>query len=73
VSRWPLRVQSAIHFAIMVGTVLPALLLSGWFPLANPTDYLIVLGIFLLVGLILWVVFFLIFGVVVPRQRANHV
>ena len=72
VAGWSLRTQSIVHFAIMVATVLPALMLSGWFPLANAVDYVIVVGIFLLVGLALWLVFYLLFGVIVPRQRARR-
>jgi xanthine/uracil permease len=36
VEQWPLRKQSLTHLGVMAGTVLPALLLSGWFPLDTP-------------------------------------
>ncbi|NYF97286.1 DUF3021 family protein [Janibacter cremeus] len=64
VDRWELPRQSAIHFTIMLCTVLPALILSGWFPLNSPLAYLVVIGIFLITGLAIWLVMFFIFGVV---------
>lgn len=64
VERWKLQIQSLIHFAIMLCTVLPALYLSGWFTLNEPIDYLSVFGIFLIAGAVLWLVFYLIFGVI---------
>ncbi len=62
INHWTLAKQSAIHFFIMLITVFPCLLFSGWFPLRSVIDFLKVLGIFLLVGLILWTISFLIFG-----------
>ena len=59
--RWPLWRQSAVHFAVMAATVLPALLLSGWFPVNGPADALKVIGMFLTVGAVLWSTLFLIF------------
>ena len=72
VQRWGLATQSAIHFTIMLCTVLPALFLSGWFPLSSPLDYLVVVGIFLVAGLALWLVMFLVFGVILPRNRTSR-
>ena len=72
VERWKLSLQSAIHFTIMLCTVLPALLLSGWFALSSPLAYLAVIGIFLASGLAIWLVMFVVFGMVVPRQRAGR-
>ncbi len=69
VDRWTLLLQSAIHFAIMLCTVLPALFLSGWFALDSPTDYLSVVGLFLATGLTLWLVMFFVFGVMLPKGR----
>lgn len=56
IDKWKLSFQSLLHFLIMLFTVLPALYLSGWFPLETPLDYLSVLGIFLLTGAVLWLV-----------------
>lgn len=69
VDRWTLSIQSSIHFAIMLCTVLPALFLSGWFTLNHPLDYLAVIGIFLVTGLAIWLVLFFVFGVILPKRR----
>ncbi len=47
--------------------------LSGWFALGNAMDYLQVLGIFLMVGAALWLLFYLIFGVLQPRFSFKQV
>ena len=72
VDRWTLSLQSAIHFAIMLCTVLPALFLGGWFTLDSPMDYLAVIGIFLVTGLAIWLVLFFVFGVILPKRRASR-
>ncbi|WP_368498752.1 DUF3021 domain-containing protein [Herbiconiux sp. A18JL235] len=68
VERWSLRTQTAVHFAIMLVTVLPALLLSGWFPLDTAWGYLAVVATFLATGLLLWIVFYVIFTKLVPKR-----
>ncbi|HAY44040.1 MAG TPA: DUF3021 domain-containing protein [Micrococcaceae bacterium] len=72
IERWTLRLQSLIHFGIMLCTVLPALYLSGWFVLNGPLDYLLIFGIFLISGAVLWTVFYLIFGIIQPRIQATR-
>lgn len=62
VDRWPLKKRSLVHLAAMAATVLPCLLLSGWFRLDTLPDYLAVLGIFALAGLVLWTAAYLVFG-----------
>lgn len=69
VERWSLRRQTAIHFAIMLVTVLPALLLSGWFPVDSARGVLTVLAIFLAVGAAIWAVMYLV-ATAVERRRA---
>ena len=64
---WSLRKQSVVHLAIMAVTVLPLLLLSGWFSLNSSTDYFGVVGIFLLVGLVTWSVIAFIFSRMTQR------
>lgn len=54
IDKWSLKKQSLVHILVMAATVLPCLLLSGWFPLKTISDYLKVLGIFLFAGMILW-------------------
>jgi Zn-dependent membrane protease YugP len=72
IERWTLRLQSLIHFGIMLCTVLPALYLSGWFVLNGPLDYLLIFGIFLISGAVLWTVFYLIFEIIQPRIQATR-
>ncbi|MGX7195635.1 DUF3021 family protein [Enterococcus olivae] len=62
VENWSLLKQSVIHFCIMLLVVFPILLISGWFPLNNVSDFFKILGIFLFVGIVLWSVFYFIFG-----------
>ncbi|GMS49807.1 DUF3021 family protein [Enterococcus asini] len=54
--------QSIIHFFVMLITVFPCLIISGWFPFTNIFDFLKVLAIFLVVGVVLWIISFFIFG-----------
>jgi len=62
VERWSLVRQSAVHFALMTVTVLPALFLSGWFPLGDVWGCLAVVGVFLGTGAVLWGVLYVVFG-----------
>ncbi|WAP51386.1 DUF3021 domain-containing protein [Arthrobacter sp. ATA002] len=71
VEKWTLLRQTVVHFALMVGTVLPLLFLSGWFPTRTASDYLAIVGTFLVVGLVLWTAAFVGFGVLVPRAQAR--
>lgn len=58
VEAWPLSKQSLVHLGLMLVTVFPCLLLSGWFPVHGMADVLKVLGMFLLVGAVLWLIMF---------------
>lgn len=58
IAQWNLLKQSIIHFLLMLVTIYPVLLFSGWFPVHNFKDGLVVFGYFLFVGLILWSLFF---------------
>ena len=62
IEKWSLVKQTIIHFIIMLFTVLPCLLVSGWYKLVSILDYFIVLGQFLLVGSFLWSIAYIIFG-----------
>lgn len=62
IDNWSLKKQSLVHLLAMAATVLPCLLLSGWFPLKTISDYLKVLGIFLFGGMVLWGAAYFIFG-----------
>lgn len=70
IAGWSLRKQSLVHLALMFVTVLPALLLSGWFPLDSAGDYVAVIGAFIAGGAILWALRYLVFGRLVPRMTA---
>ncbi|ANU26228.1 DUF3021 family protein [Planococcus versutus] len=54
IDRWSLTKQSIIHFCIMLVTVLPILLFSGWFEISTGFDVLKVFCVFLLSGIGLW-------------------
>lgn len=72
VEKWSLPKQSLLHFGLMVVTVLPALLLSGWFPLGTVADYLIAVAAFLASGAVLWtLMYFISTGGVVQRIRKS--
>ncbi|OUE32273.1 hypothetical protein BFL35_00780 [Clavibacter michiganensis] len=68
---WSLPRQSVAHFALMLVTVLPALLLSGWFPVDTAGGVLAVVGIFLATGLVLWTTLYLVMTAV-ERSRARR-
>lgn len=69
VRRWTLARQTAIHFALMGVTVLPAVLLSGWFDLSTARGWLGAVGAFLATGVALWSAFYLV-SAVLERRRA---
>ena len=62
IENWSLLKQSLVHFVIMLVTVFPCLLVSGWFKLNNILDYIKVFGIFLFAGVVLWSIAYFIFG-----------
>jgi hypothetical protein len=71
VDGWSLTRQSVTHFALMLVTVLPALLLSGWFPTDTAGGVLAVVGIFLAAGLVLWTTMNLVMTAVARRRTAR--
>ena len=71
VDRWSVTRASVTHFALMLVTVLPALLLSGWFPTDTAGGVLAVVGIFLATGLVLWTTLYLVMTAV-ERGRATR-
>ncbi|MGN8647977.1 DUF3021 family protein [Gracilibacillus sp. HCP3S3_G5_1] len=60
IDHWSLTKQSVVHFLIMLITVYPILLLSGWFTIVSVFDALKVFLVFILVGVILWLVMFIL-------------
>ncbi|UKF24495.1 MULTISPECIES: DUF3021 domain-containing protein [Clavibacter] len=71
VDRWSVTRASVTHFALMLVTVLPALLLSGWFPTDTAGGVVAVVGIFLATGLVLWTTLYLVMTAV-ERGRATR-
>jgi hypothetical protein len=65
---WGLPRQSVAHFALMLVTVLPALLLSGWFATDTAGGVIAVVGIFLVAGLVLWTTLFVVMTAVERRH-----
>lgn len=58
--QWSLRKKSLIHFGIMLLTVYPLLLLSGWYPVHGVWDALKIFGLFILMGSVLWTLGYLV-------------
>ena len=69
VDRWSLPKQTLIHIAVMAVTVLPAILLSGWFDLSTGVGWLLALGVFVLAGVLLWPIAFLVVTVIERRRN----
>lgn len=64
VESWSLIKQSIIHFLSMLITVYPCLVFSNWFPNKTTLDLVKIFGLFLIVGIILWTVAYILFGIV---------
>ena len=60
IKSWSLKKQSIIHFLVMVFTVYPLLLISGWYKLSSPLDYVGVFGSFLCCGIVFWLLGYII-------------
>lgn len=67
IEKWSLLKQSAIHFIVMILTIFPCLLISGWYELNSFADYLKVFGIFLLCGCVFWTIGYFVFGKLLNR------
>lgn len=67
IDTWTLKKQSLVHFGVMLATVFPCLLISGWFPTKSFVDVIKVLGMFLFVGVILWSVLYIVFSKIIKR------
>ena len=64
---WSLKRQSIIHFLVMLFTVYPLLLISGWYKLNSPLDYVGVFGSFLCSGIVFWLLGYIIFGKIIKN------
>ena len=65
IKSWSLKKQSIIHFLVMLFTVYPLLLVSGWYKLSSPLDYIGVFGGFLCFGIVFWLLGYIIFGKII--------
>lgn len=65
IKTWSLKKQSIIHFLVMLFTVYPLLLISGWYKLSSPLDYVGVFGSFLCCGIVFWLLGYIIFGKII--------
>ena len=65
IKTWSLKKQSIIHFLVMLFTVYPLLLVSGWYKLSSPLDYIGVFGSFLCFGIVFWLLGYIIFGKII--------
>lgn len=61
IEEWSTLRKTALHFIIMLLTIYPILLVSGWFTLISVKDYFLVFLIFLSFGTVSWLIFFLLF------------
>ncbi|WP_411842507.1 DUF3021 family protein [Salinicoccus sp. HZC-1] len=55
-----LAVRTLIHFIVMLVTIYPILIFSGWFNTTSFIDYIIIFTIFLFTGIILWILIMII-------------
>lgn len=62
IKSWTLARQSIVHFLIMLVTVYPCLVFSGWFSTKSILDLVKIFGFFLVVGIILWTLSYILFG-----------
>ncbi|WP_303965390.1 DUF3021 family protein [Sporosarcina ureae] len=54
IDHWSFARKSGVHFLIMLVTVYPILLVSGWFEVTSVWDALKIFLFFILVGLVIW-------------------
>ena len=65
IKSWSLKKQSIIHFLVMLFTIYPLLLISGWYELSSPLDYIGVFCSFLCFGIVFWLLGYIIFGKII--------
>lgn len=63
IESWSLTKRSFVHFLVMVATVFPLLLISGWFTLP------ITIGVFLLFGVAGWTIGYVVSRVQEGKRR----
>lgn len=65
IKTWSLKKQSIIHFLVMLFTIYPLLLVSGWYKLSSSLDYIGVFVSFLCFGIVFWLLGYIIFGKII--------
>ncbi|MGQ8871711.1 DUF3021 family protein [Paenibacillus sp. TSA_86.1] len=60
IEHWTLAKKSGVHFIVMLVTIYPILLLSGWFTINSVFDAFKVFLFFIFVGIILWSVLYIL-------------
>ena len=74
IESWSVVKQSLVHTSAMAVIVLPCLFLSGWFTISRPRDVLVILGYFVVTGIMIWSIGYLVFGKLInrpSRERRN--
>jgi len=56
IDHWSFAKQSIVHFLIMLVTIYPILLLSGWFTISSILDAFKIFLLFISVGIVIWLV-----------------
>lgn len=56
IDHWSFTKQSGIHFLIMLITVYPILLFSGWFTISSVWDVFTIFLLFSVIGVAIWLV-----------------
>lgn len=68
---WSLKKQSAIHFLAMLVTVFPCLVVSEWYPVQAPLDYLKLFAVFVATGIVLWAIAYAISRFVEKKRQST--
>ena len=73
IDSWPLWKRTPIHVIVMVVTVIPCLIFSGWFDLSTAGGVLALLGTFVGFGVLGWVIGFVVTAVLARRSADESV
>ena len=71
IESWSVLKQSLVHTGCMAVIVLPCLVLSGWFTIDGPLDVLVILGYFVVTGVVIWSIGYLVFGKLLNSSRSK--
>lgn len=72
IEAWSVLKQSLVHSGCMAVIVLPCLFLSGWFTIGGPLDVLVILGYFVMTGIVIWSIGYLVFGKLLNGSEGAH-